>query len=194
MLGGMNRLLILVAGLLLMAQAGAQGIRHIQTEGKLAAADPLWCVALKAVKKSSTPADIIQGARECIRKSNYDQAIKLVMVAGTRAFYDTRRVADRSAHGAFPAMMTSQISNTLSEEERTAFVAQWEAAHGQDAPLKQEVCAFLASSKPPTYRPDYMINHGLAALLRPDQEPLVADFNPYESWRQALESAGCQRN
>lgn len=176
---------------LLSACAGSQQVKHFESKGNLISTKPLTCVAATSVSSSSSAADITAGAKACASAGNYKQAAKLVMVASAYAFYDTKRVADKSAHGALNALFAKEFG-PLPEKERNSLMANIDAL-AKDTKTKAEICSFLITSQPPTYMPNYMIAHGMGAFTGGSQEPLVKNFDSKLSWAKAMKFVKCSR-
>lgn len=185
----MNNLLLLIGIILLSSCANNTQIINHQSKGNLAATNPLGCVSATSVKPASTAADITTGAKVCAHQSKYNNAAELIMVASAYAYFDTQRVSDKTAHSALNALFAKEFGS-LPEAERQALFASIDDLNKDDA-KKQEICHFLKLSEPPSYMPNYMIEHGMGAFTDSGKEPLVKDFNANEGWAKSMGFVSC---
>jgi len=185
----MKYYLVITTILVLSACAGNSRISSVESEGNLAESNPLPCIPANSVQNTNTPPDIAAGARSCAAKGNYDQSAELIMVASAFAFYDTQRVADKSAHGALTGVF-SQNFMALSEPDRKKLFSSINTLD-DDKSRKDQLCSFLSASLPPNYMPNYMIKHGMKQFTGNNEEPLIGDFNSKQSWSKAIEFVKC---
>lgn len=187
--GRIKKFIVIFGGLLLCNYALGGQVKKFETEGNLAAENPLPCIRATEVTNTSSAADVVSGAKACVDEGRYTQAAELMMVANAYAFYDTERVADKSAHAALSALFAVHFGSLSTKVREELLAAVFEL--DENSENKQRLCTFLTESQPPTYMPDYMIAHGMDALIGNNQYPLVSDFKPEKSWGNALNFVDC---
>jgi len=169
------------------------GVTRVTTAGNLQSTFDLDCIELPEVKNVYTPADLYKAAALCFASTQGDRAVRLFWLAAAYGMYDVRRVADQTAHqgltmlqmnhfGEFPEADRKTISDALGAFRNDP--AQWKA-----------FCASVRTLGAPAYHPDYMIQHGLAAM-RPwaaeGVNGLVKDFDPVGAWQTLVDQElGC---
>jgi hypothetical protein len=169
--------------------AGAT-VTNVETAGSLKPTHDLECIPLAGIKTEYTPADLMVALGKCTRAGRYDDAMVLMLVAGTYARFDTLRVADISAHAAFEVI---QSRNPLDERARTALRAISEKYAAPNSPDMATLCRHLKQLGPPNYYPAYMVRHGMSAMFRSfggvnGNDGLVPDFDVPKAWKQSLSS------
>jgi hypothetical protein len=169
------------------------GVTRVTTAGNLQSTFDLDCIELPEVQNVYTPADLYKAAALCFASNQGDRAVRLFWLAAAYGIYDVMRVADQTAHqglsmlqmnhfGEFPEADRKTISDALGAFRNDP--AQWKA-----------FCASVRTLGAPAYHPDYMIQHGLAAM-RPwaaeGVNGLVKDFDPVGAWQTLLDQElGC---
>lgn len=185
----MNKTLILIIFTCLVGCAANSPITNFESKGGLEATNPLACVSATSVGPASTAADIIAGAKDCESQAKLNETAELIMVASAYAFYDTQRVADKTAHSALTALIAKAFGS-LPETNRAKLFAGVKAL-GDDKLRKGAICTYLRSATPPTYFPNYMIAHGMAAFSGAVKEPLIKDFNSDQAWSKSMVFVKC---
>lgn len=185
----MNKILVLACFALLFGCANTSQVSNYESKGNLAATNPLACVSATSVGPESTAADIAVGAKDCADLSKYKEAAELIMVASAYAFFDTRRVTDKTAHSALNALFAKELGS-LPEANRNELFAHIDALDNNQ-PRKTEICSYLAGAPPPSYFPNYMIAHGMSAFTGSVKEPLIKDFNATEAWSKSMAFVKC---
>ncbi len=174
--------------LLLLVACAPAPITNIGDPDSLRAEQPLQCVGLGAVVSTYTAADVAAGARSCVDEGKYESAAALVFVSSAMAFYDTQRVRDPSAHQALRLLVPAYLEGA-DEASRESLMAAIETATrpGSQASL----CSELQRIGKPDYFPQYMIAHGMDAIMSSDLPPLVEEFDEEDAWRATLEFSRC---
>lgn len=164
-------------------------ISHAQvTEGNFASVP---CAPLSAETSHQTPVALYRLAAACAIAARYDIAVDAFAMAGTYGKFDMARVSDESAYGILVAMKRLAL-DVLPPINKAQF--QSAAGHGfDDKASHASICKRMQSAGPPRYRPDYMLNHGLGAVLEAAGSssstataPFRANFVPEVAWKQAL--------
>lgn len=166
-------------------------VSSYQANDNLASSGPLDCVSIKELKPSQSPVDILLGVSSCIEQKQYAWAAELYLTAMSYGFYDTKRVADRTAHQAIRVLMMNMFA-AHSTEETNSLRSELEKISSDN----RLVCQRLIELGFPSYGPGYMIQHGMAAFTGESQaDGIVEDFNAAEAWEDALGTvAGCELN
>jgi hypothetical protein len=149
------------------------------------------CIPLGADTSHQTPVDLYRLVAACATAARYDVAIDAFATAGTYGKFDMARVSDESSYGILGAIKNLAL-NAIPPPNKELF----QRAAGQafdDATQHEAICKRLRSAGPPSYSPDYMLKHGLEAVIQaagasspPATAPLRINFAPAEAWKEAL--------
>lgn len=149
------------------------------------------CAPLGADTSRQTPIDLYRLVAACAIAARYDIAVDAFATAGTYGKFDMARVSDESSYGILGAMKNLAL-DVIPPPNR----AQFQRAAGQafnDKTEHESICERMRKTGPPSYRPDYMLNHGLGAVLEASgaSSPaatgaLRTNFAQEEAWKQAL--------
>ena len=178
----MKRWLFALLLSLAAAPAGAQQVQSYETPGNLKPTHDLACIGMDKVRNDYTPADLMVAYVKCTRAGRYDDALVLMLVAGTYARFDTLRVSDVSAHDAFQA-----IEADIPRDEKVVAGMQpvFEKDKAANSPELAKFCTDLKHLGAPNYYPAYMIAHGMGAFL--GGGGLVKDFDAKKGWKTAVD-------
>jgi hypothetical protein len=157
-------------------------ITNITTAGNLKPTHDLDCLRLDQVKNIYTPADLMVSHDKCIQAARYEDAMALLLLAGTYSRFDTERVADQTSHDAFPAMQANDPPMLETRQHMQPIIAKYRAPN---SPEMAKFCVAIKRIGAPDYYPAYMIDHGMGAVLG-KSGGLVADFDARKGWRDAL--------
>ncbi|GIX21877.1 MAG: hypothetical protein KatS3mg121_0660 [Gammaproteobacteria bacterium] len=158
--------------------------RSVSVAGaSFAAAEPFACMEVTAVRLDHTPPELISALRDCLEHDEIERAGRLLFAFYAFAFYDVERVRDQTAHQVVTAMMADLLDG-LPEARKAAFVEHIFAftSGGWPADLYRD----FAALGPPRYAPDYMIAHGMDAILGTVDPRPPAGFDPAAAWRRVL--------
>lgn len=132
------------------------------------------------------PADLYASMEACVRADRHEDAFFLFALGGTFGSFDTRRVADRSAHGAVPIIRQRHI-DVLTPAQWAPVAARLEQTLGDPDDLAR-FCARIRPAGPPTYYPAYMIQHGMGAFLGQGSDGLIPGFEPAAAWESSVQT------
>ena len=163
----------------------------LQAEGNLQAFEPVGCVDVASLSSTNTPADVYPGAAACLRQGDLERASGLVFAARMLGHFDMQRVSDGSAHQAVFALEEGTFYE-LREEQLSEMNRHLVELSDSSSAKHHTFCATLKQIGPPSYRPVYMIQHGLGAFGGNAGTGLVPGFNPSETWKRTLNGAGCK--
>jgi hypothetical protein len=180
--------ILALTGLAVVSRAADAQVTNYETQGNLAALHPLACSTVDKLKDTDTPPDLYAGFVDCGKRRRYEDAVYFFALAGVYSYFDAQRVADDTAHQAHSAL-TSQAMDQFDEDTRQAVFAQLKITLGDPAKLPT-ACAAIERIGPPNYKPDYMIQHGMNAVIgkKQDNDGLVPDFDPKAAWRKSLDN------
>ncbi len=183
----------LVAGMLAASVAfmpvGAQ-IRDVSVPGHLEPTRNPGCITVSQADPELTPPDLGLGVLECAEQGQFALAFDLYILMQLRMIYDTRRVADPTAHSA-NNVLSRDVAIAMSSAGWTQMDAAAVEFGGSGSPQHQAFCRLMYAAGPPTYAPDYMILHGMRAVAQEmgqedDRPSLVPDFDPDVAWAEVL--------
>lgn len=166
-------------------------VTHYEAKNNLASIKPADCGSVKSLTREQNPVDILSGVNQCIEQEQYTRAAELYLAAMSYGFYDTKRVADRTAHQAI-RVLTMNVFGRHSAEKTSSLRAEVEKLSSNNV----EVCQSLIELGSPSYSPGYMIQHGMGAFTgQSSEDGLVEDFNSTEAWEDALGTvAKCEQS
>ncbi|WP_395490298.1 hypothetical protein ACG1VR_04440 [Cedecea davisae] len=122
------------------------------------------------------PAQLYQRMNNCIKSREWGDATFLYALAGSKTWYDARRVDSQYAHARHSRLLKESI-DSLSGQQKKAF---WDNVQLKmnDGQKRDELCQRVKEAGTPEYRPDYMFIDPFNA----------ADFNFSNrvSWEQAV--------
>jgi GTPase Era involved in 16S rRNA processing len=168
-----------------ISDVSAGQITSVETPGNLKPTHQLGCITLDNIQNVDTAADLVAAYAACRDTGRYDDAVQLLLAAGTYAYFDTLRVADTTSHDALVAM---EANNPPSDAERPFMMATIKKSYDRGSPAMMKICVVLKQVGPPDYRPDYMIRHGMGSFFGGGgNDGLVADFDAKAAWKTSLD-------
>lgn len=108
------------------------------------------------------PLELYLSATHCVRQDKLDNAVFLFGAAGSEGRYDALRVSDATARQA-ASFLPFLFQKELGEASFARFSGHMKAKLS-DAPTRQAFCGELRQLPPPSYYPQYMVDHGLQAI------------------------------
>lgn len=165
----------------------APNITNIETKGNLESTNNVGCVGQDKLSRKFTSADLYRAVATCAQQGMNKEGAFLGALAGAYGYFDTLRVADKSAHGA-PVMLRMTVLDSLDEQKRIAFQASIKATYF-DPVAHAEICNGIIRIGSPDYFPRYMIQHGIKVLTDANAgNGLVEGFDANAAWSQTLGS------
>ncbi|MGL4605784.1 MAG: hypothetical protein ACRCU9_16725 [Iodobacter sp.] len=154
------------------APGNLESTQHVECESKLS--------------NKMTPADLYPALPLCIKKSEYDKALFIYMLAAAYGKFDSLRVADQSAHQAALALGMITFEN-VDQPDRELFKKKIDGIYRSEY-MRNKICKDIQATGAPQYFPRYMIQHGIRVFLTDKQENqgLIKDFNPRTAWKLVL--------
>ena len=179
------RLLISCLAIVLLTTPVQAQITNYQAPGNLAPTRDPGCIKTGQAGNDLTPADLAMGVLACVDKGHYVKAASLTVLMNLRAYFDAKRVTDKSAHQAAAVLMMN-LFGALSERERSALDSALSALGGDEGAWHMSFCSEQKSRPAPDYYPAYMIQHGMGAVLRPNEPALLDTFDADGTWDEVL--------
>jgi len=167
------------------ASFAAAEVTAVVTENNLAVTNDLACMPQADIKAGYTTADLMVAVVDCAKTGRFQDSAALYLVAMSRGAFDSRRVADTTAHQAVQ-MLTLKASEALTDQERNALVVEIKKYQQQETPQHQVFCAALVADGPPDYYPEYMVGHGMNAVMGLPGDGLVEGFEPVSAWQDVV--------
>jgi hypothetical protein len=179
------RLELALALTVMAAGTAAAQVTNLEAPGNLApSADP-GCVTMAEADALLSPPDLALGVLACGRAANWDAAAELYTLMLLRAAFDTKRVADASAHQAGD-VLSMQLADSLTEADRTSLGAALDRFVDPAAAQRAVFCQAAMTSAVPQHDPSWMVQHGMGAFLKPAGDGLIEGFDPQQAWTALL--------
>jgi len=124
----------------------------------------------------------------CIQEEKYDQAADLYLTATAYGYFDSLRVADKSARSVLDTLKVTYFSPLdAKKRDRFASVLRDKLDH------LASTCHFLESLGKPNYMPHYMIEAAKNPLSQKSPNGLVPNYNAKALWDETrLEYLRCR--
>lgn len=159
----------------------------IQASAPAPDADPeTQCLPSTAAVTSHSPLMLYLSAGHCLDQNRLDEAIFLFATAGSQGRFDTYRVPDTTAHQ-LASFMSIMFMKHVGEETYARFSAHMRLQL-MDNQARNAFCQRLGQLPPPSYHPQYMINHGMAAFTSSGgQQALNPLSDPRQTWNESVQ-------
>jgi hypothetical protein len=150
------------------------------------------CFPRDRIKNEDTPLALNLYMWACAERGEFEQALFTYALGGVYGNYDALRVADPSSHDAAQIVRFLALKG-LDDERHDQFVAYVRGTLS-DKIKRQKTCDAVRGIGPPSYFPQYMVDHGLAAMHVHAEKGslpnrgLVTNFNEKQAWDAALNS------
>lgn len=144
----------------------------------------LGCVSINEVTNKYNPPALIYAAIKCIEQDKHIQANDLITTGLGFAYYDLKRLADRSARGARNVLISRAFSG-LTEQEREKSIRVGKEIRANPKKIKA-YCAQLKRIGAPSYEPQWAILHGLGVYQEPRNGHYLANVDESTLWQKVL--------
>lgn len=149
------------------------------------AQDKTACFAMKDVTNKMSPPVLYVSARACLDAGQLDRVAPLLSIADDYATYDLERLADKTTSSARGAMRFGTFSD-LPKEKMADLQARYRDFQSNLA-LVAAQCEAITRLGPPTYKPTWAINHGLAMFLGgAEKDPYLHDVDTRALWKDIV--------
>ena len=176
---------VALAALLAMTGSAMAEVLSYRAPGDLAPVRPVGCLATDAITPEMTPPDLGYGVLACADAGRWDAALEMYVAMQLFAVFDARRVSDVSAHQA-GQVLSLEVPGAIGAEGLSEFQAAFARFGDSGSPRHRAFCGTMRALAPPSYRPDYMIAHGMGAFLGRDDAGLVTPFDADTVWAALL--------
>lgn len=159
-------------------------VTRARLEGSLESRQNIGCIRIDEAKPTYTAADLYAAVPVCVKAERYDDAAHLFYLAGMTLRFDTERIADRSVGMAREMLVRRTLTSFPKEQSEKVLAAIQSGAN--DPKKLAAVCEAVDKVGPPSYFPEYLVLHGIAAYGKADpfKDALVPDFDGAAKWRE----------
>ncbi|MEW5889207.1 MAG: hypothetical protein AB1768_09155, partial [Pseudomonadota bacterium] len=144
----------------------------------------LGCVRMSEVTSEFNPPALIYAAKKCIKEHEYSKAWALLTTGFGFAYYDLKRLADRSTQGARSVLTMNAFADLTNDEREKAVKIGKEIQ--KDPEQVRAYCAELKRIGPPTYEPRWAILHGIGAYQEPRNGHYLTNIDAKALWEEVL--------
>lgn len=157
-------------------------ITDYSAKGNLESPKPSGCVSINQLSNQQNPVDIFTGLSACMVNEKYSQAAELYFAGMSYGFFDTKRVSDKTAHQAISVLRMNVFGSQPEEAMDKLQIALDKIFSDNTA-----ICQSLNDLGSPSYKPTYMIQHGMGAFTgQSTKDGLVENFNSGSAWENSL--------
>lgn len=157
-------------------------ITEVKFAGSLQPNVDLGCVPISEVTNKFNPPALIYAAKKCIQQAEYSKAWALLTTGTGFAYYDLKRLADRSTQGARTVLMMNAFADLTNAQREMASKISKEIE--KDPQQVQEYCGELSRIGPPTYEPQWAILHGIGAYQEPRNAHYLTNVDTKALWEE----------
>lgn len=159
-------------------------VKEFKFAGSLQQNFDLGCISIGEVTSEFNPPALIYAAKKCIQEDQYSKAWALLTTGYGFAYYDSKRLADRSTQGARTALgMKAFAELTDAQREKSSKISK---EIQKDAEQVQAYCAELTRIGPPTYEPQWAILHGIGSYQEPRNGHYLTNVDVKALWEEVL--------
>lgn len=146
----------------------------------------LGCISISEVTSKFNPPALIYAAKKCIQQDQYPKAWALLATANGFAYYDLKRLADRSTQGAQTVLTMNAFADlTNPQREKTQ---QTSKEIQSDPEQVKTYCNELTKIGPPMYEPQWAIRHGIGAYQEPRNGDYLTNVDAHAIWEEVLKN------
>ena len=161
-------------------------ITEVKFAGSLQPNFDLGCIAIGEVTNQYNPPALTYAAKKCIQQERYAQAWALFTTSNGFAYYDLKRLADRSTQGA-SAVLTMNAFTDLTDAHREKLSKTFKEIQTDPEQVKK-YCTELTRVGPPTYEPQWAILHGIGVFQEPRNGAYLMNVDTKALWDEVLKS------
>ncbi len=159
-------------------------ITEVKFAGSLQPNVDLGCVPISEVTSQFNPPALIYAAKKCIQQEQYAKAWALFTTGNGFAYYDLKRLADRSTQGARTVLTMNALADLSNAQREKASKISKEIQ--MDPEQVQAYCTELTRIGPPTYEPQWAILHGIGVFQEPRNGPYLTNVDTKVLWEEVL--------
>lgn len=157
-------------------------LTEVKFAGSLQPNFDLGCIPISEITNQFNPPALIHAAKKCIQLEDYRKAWALFTTANGFAYYDLKRLADRSTHGALSVLIANAFAD-LHMEKRDQSQKVSEEMRADPEQVKA-YCAELTRIGPPSYEPNWAILHGIGAYQEPRNGHYLTNVDTQAIWEE----------
>lgn len=159
---------------------------EVKFAGSLQPNFDLGCIPISEVTSQFNPPALIYAAQKCIQQEKYSDARALLSTGMGFAYYDLKRLADISTHGARTVLTMNAFAELTNEQREKAQKSIKEI--DADPEEVRAYCVELTRIGPPTYEPMWAILHGIGAYQEPRDGHYLTNVDTKALWEEVLKS------
>lgn len=159
-------------------------ITEVQFAGSLQPNFDLGCIPIKDVTNQFNPPALIYAAKKCVQKEQYTMAWILMTTGNGFAYYDLKRLADKSTQGALMVLFSRVLSDlTPAQNEKAAKATDEFLSNPEQV---KSYCTELTRIGSPAYDPQWAILHGIGAYKEPRNGHYLTNVDTKVLWEEVL--------
>ena len=144
----------------------------------------LGCIPIKDVTNQFNPPALIYAAKKCVQKEQYTMAWILMTTGNGFAYYDLKRLADKSTQGALMVLFSRVLSDlTPAQNEKAAKATDEFLSNPEQV---KSYCTELTRIGSPAYDPQWAILHGIGAYKEPRNGHYLTNVDTKVLWEEVL--------
>lgn len=145
----------------------------------------LDCISTAKVTNQINPPALAHAAKKCIEQDEYKKAWALLSMGSGFAYYDLKRLADRSTYGAWKVLKMNTFA-VLTKEQRDKLLEANKEILASPEQINSH-CDDLKRIGPPAYEPKWAILHGIGVYKTPRNGDYLVNIKPEDVWNELLE-------
>ncbi|MEF1331004.1 hypothetical protein [Vibrio sp. M260121] len=181
----MGKLIIGVLAVLSLSACNStpqHNVSSYNAQGNLESLKPSGCVEISQLSNQQNPVDIFTGLNRCMSEKNYSQAAELYFAGMSYGYFDTKRVSDKTAHQAI-SVLRMNVFGDQSKRVMDKLQVELDKISSDNS----SICKSLTELGAPSYKPTYMIQHGMGAFTgQSTKDGLVESFDSAATWKDSL--------
>jgi hypothetical protein len=157
-------------------------VSNYNAKGNLESANSSGCVAINQLSNQQNPVDIFNGLNTCMNAEHYSQAAGLYFAGMSYGYFDTKRVSDKTAHQAI-SVLRMNVFAAQPKDVLDKLQVEIDKISSDNA----GICTLLTDLGAPSYKPTYMIQHGMGAFTgQSTKDGLLENFDSVAAWKDSL--------
>ena len=160
-------------------------ITNYDAKSNAAPARAVGCADITNLSSLYSPAELYPAVRKCVDKRKYDEAARLFSMAGAYGYYDSMRVDYEGAPHAIRYIQILSFQD-VGKRKMKNFNTHLASDYAAGTQSHIALCTEMKKIGPPSYHPEYMIQHGMRSGLTSASSAMRAEFDAGQAWRQTL--------
>ena len=157
---------------------------EVKFAGSLQPNFELGCIPMSEVTSKFNPPALTYAAKKCIQQNDYEKAWALFTTSNGFAYYDIKRLADRSTQGARTVLTMNAFADLTNEQEDN--ISQFFKKAQTDPEQVKAYCTELTRIGFPTYEPKWAILHGIGVYQEPRNGDYLTNVDTKALWSEIL--------